>query len=138
MSVFHYLTKYVWVSRQRKQIYKRIFLKYLKPPPESQELPQPQQPQQTETEPTFPLPDYQERYMNNKHLYQALEDVLEFYGNEKNIKKILELINYEEIREKEELINFRSWCGIVAFAERLALDDPDCTDSCDEVSLKEI
>ncbi|XP_065359909.1 uncharacterized protein LOC135953825 [Calliphora vicina] len=131
MSVLHYLSKYVWVSRQRKQIYKRIFLKYLKTCPEQPE--QLQQQQLAETEISFPLPDYQERYMNTKHLYQALEDVLEFYGTQKNIEKVLELINYKEIQAEDQLINFRCWCGIVAFAERLALDEPNCTDSCDEL-----
>ncbi|XP_037815934.1 uncharacterized protein LOC119606475 [Lucilia sericata] len=130
MSVFHYLSQYVWVSRQRKQIYKRIFLKYLKTSLEQQDPP----PALTaETEISFPLPDYQERYMNIKFLYQALEDVLEFYGTEENIKRVLDLIKYEELKESEQLINFRSWCGLVAFAERLALDDPSCTDSCDEL-----
>ncbi|KAM7356263.1 uncharacterized protein ACRADG_002068 [Cochliomyia hominivorax] len=137
MTALHYLGKYVWVSRQRKQIYKRIFLKYLKTTTEQPpEITQPQQQQQLK-DINFPLPEYQERYMNPTYLYQALEDVLEFYGTEKNINKVLELINYQELlkdNEKQELlINFRSWCGIVAFAERLALDDPLCTDSCDEL-----
>lgn len=133
MSVWHYLSRYVWVSRQRKQIYKRIFLKYLKYSPE---LPQPlvdQEQKPPETEIQFPLPEYKERCMNIKYMYQALEDVLEFYGTEKNINKILQLLRYSEWNEEHNQVTFRIWCGLVAFAERLALDDTEGTDSCNEV-----
>lgn len=135
MSVWEYLSSYVWVSRQRKQIYKRIFLKHLKPI--SQESGPEQQEQQSKTgenEVQFPLPEYGERAMNMKYLYQALEEVLEFYGTEKTINRVLDIISYEKLKEDDgKELNFRTWCGLVAFAERLALDDPSGTDSCDEV-----
>uniref|UniRef100_A0A1I8Q2R4 Uncharacterized protein n=1 Tax=Stomoxys calcitrans TaxID=35570 RepID=A0A1I8Q2R4_STOCA len=135
MSVWHYLSRFVWVSRQRKQIYKRIFLKYLKVPPLS--MCQDQQEPQTKAannEIQFPLPDYEERCMNIKHLYQALEEVLEFYGTEKNISRVLQIIGYDNFKDDENKeLTFRAWCGLVAFAERLALDDPNGTDSCDEL-----
>lgn len=82
----------------------------------------------------FPLPEYVERAMNMKYLYQALEEVLEFYGTEKTINRVLDIISYEKLKEDDgKELNFRTWCGLVAFAERLALDDPSGTDSCDEV-----
>lgn len=139
MNVIHYLSNFVWVSRQRKQMYKRVFLKYLKLSNEQdQEIEKPVPRTVNETEILLPLADYQERHMNSEHLYQALEDVLEFYGTENNINRILKLIDYEDIKRENNLINFRTWCGIVAFAERLALDDPSCTDSCDEVRLTQV
>ncbi|XP_058980151.1 uncharacterized protein LOC131803124 [Musca domestica] len=135
MSVWEYLSSYVWVSRQRKQIYKRIFLKHLKPM--SQESGSEQQEQQSKTgenKVQFPLPEYGERAMNMKYLYQALEEVLEFYGTEKTINRVLDIISYEKLIEDDgKVLNFRTWCGLVAFAERLALDDPSGTDSCDEL-----
>ncbi|XP_075164123.1 uncharacterized protein LOC142236740 [Haematobia irritans] len=135
MTVWDYLSRFVWVSRQRKQIYKRIFLKYLKLPPLS--ICQEQQEQYTKTDENeikFPLPDYKERCMNINHLYQALEDVLEFYGTERNINGVLDIIGYENLKADDSReLTFRVWCGLVAFAERLALDDPDGTDSCDEL-----
>ncbi|XP_061395809.1 uncharacterized protein LOC133331433 [Musca vetustissima] len=135
MSVWDYLSRYVWVSRQRKQIYKRIFLKYIKTPqgvagPETRE----RQSKTGDNEIQFPLPEYRERVMNKQCLYQALEDVLEFYGTEKNIKRVLEILDYENLKEDDSKeLTFRTWCGLVAFAERLALDDPNGTDSCDEL-----
>ncbi|XP_073838112.1 uncharacterized protein [Musca autumnalis] len=134
MSIWEYLSRYVWVSRQRKQIYKRIFLKYLKSIPHGG-LALDQSDQQIKSgdnEIQFPLPEYRERSMNLKHLYQALEDVLEFYGTEKNINRILEILDYEKLKDNpSKELTFRTWCGLVAFAERLAVDD--CTDSCDEL-----
>ncbi|KAI9588054.1 hypothetical protein GQX74_003900 [Glossina fuscipes] len=86
---------------------------------------------------TFPHSNYTERTIGLNHLPAALEDVLEFYGNEMNIKKILNLLDYENIKKKIKNINFRSWCGVVAFAERLAIDDPHGTDSCDELEKQD-
>lgn len=74
--------------------------------------------------------------MNIKHLYQALEDVLEFYGTERNINRVLDILDYEKIKtDDSKELTFRTWSGLVAFAERLALDDPNGSDSCDEVCL---
>ncbi|XP_055856644.1 uncharacterized protein LOC129919698 [Episyrphus balteatus] len=120
MSVFEYLSKYVWVSRQRKQLYKKVFLKHLVQVEEPEETEENEGPIQVE---------YVERKMSAKNITEALTEVLDFYGTEKNIKEILRLI---EVKEDQEL-NFRSWCGIVSFSERLALDDVTGTDSSDEL-----
>lgn len=137
MTVWEYLSRYVWVSRQRKQIYKRIFLKYLKiSAPLCGQEQQEQQPKAGDNVIQFPLPEYKERCMNIKHLYQALEDVLEFYGTERNINRVLDILDYEKIKtDDSKELTFRTWSGLVAFAERLALDDPNGSDSCDEVCL---
>lgn len=132
MTVVQYLSQYVCISRQRKQIYKRIFLKYLNPM-YIEEAPPAQESNVCEPkEYEFPLPEYAERCMLTVRLYEALQEVLEFHGTEKNINKVLNLIDYKDNFPKE--INFRIWSGIVAFAERLALDeDAEATDSCSEV-----
>uniref|UniRef100_A0A1B0AQV4 Phosducin domain-containing protein n=2 Tax=Nemorhina TaxID=44051 RepID=A0A1B0AQV4_9MUSC len=131
ISVFDYLSNYVWVTRQRKQIYKKIFLKYFKTKDHESDH------ETMQNDQTFPHSNYTERTIGLNHLPAALEDVLEFYGNEMNIKKILNLLDYENIKKKIKNINFRSWCGVVAFAERLAIDDPHGTDSCDEMATLE-
>ncbi|XP_030372016.1 uncharacterized protein LOC115622256 [Scaptodrosophila lebanonensis] len=125
MTPLDYLSKYVWVSQQRKQLYKRVFLKYLSrcEEPESEMLGNANEdPIQTE---------YKERTMMWHCLPQALEDVLEFHGTEENVCRTLNMLGYE--RSSSGYLDFRTWCGIVSFAERLALADPSCTDSCDEL-----
>lgn len=120
MSVFDYLSKYVWVSMQRKQLYKKVFLKHLV---------QEEEPELLEENEVAINVEYTERKMSAKDLSGALAEVLEFYGTENNIKEILRIIEIDETRD----FNFRSWCGIVSFGERLALDDVTATDSSDEV-----
>ncbi|XP_030570873.1 uncharacterized protein LOC115769963 [Drosophila novamexicana] len=126
MTPLHYLSNYVWVSQQRKQLYKRVFLKYLS------------RCEEPETELALsndeaPLIEYKERIMVWRSLPQALEDVLEFHGTEKNVKNTLKHLGYQP--DGVGNLDFRAWCGIVSFAERLALSNPACSDddSCDEL-----
>ncbi|TDG49608.1 hypothetical protein AWZ03_003846 [Drosophila navojoa] len=122
MTPWDYLSKYVWVSQQRKQLYKRVFLKYLNRCEEPE----------AETDDAT-LIEYKERTMVWRSLPQALEDVLEFHGNEKNVQNTLHHLDYKQ--DGNGILDFRAWCGIVSFAERLTLSDPDCSDddSCDEL-----
>lgn len=126
MTALDYLSKYVWVSQQRKQLYKRVFLKYIN------------RCEQQESELALgsddaPLVEYKERTMAWRSLPQALEDVLEFHGTEENVKNTLTSLDYEATGSGE--VDFRAWCGIVSFAERLALTNAACSDddSCDEL-----
>lgn len=126
MTALDYLSKYVWVSQQRKQLYKRVFLKYLS------------RVEQQDSELALgsddaPLVEYKERTMAWRSLPQALEDVLEFHGTEGNVKNTLAYLSYEETESGE--VDFRAWCGIVSFAERLALTNAARSDddSCDEL-----
>ncbi|XP_034106560.1 uncharacterized protein LOC117569488 [Drosophila albomicans] len=126
MTPWNYLSKYVWVSQQRKQLYKRVFLKYLSrcEEPES-EL--------ALGNDEVPLVEYKERTMVWRSLPQALEDVLEFHGTATNVQNTLSHLGYETDVCGE--LDFRVWCGIVSFAERLALTNAACSDddSCDEL-----
>ncbi|XP_036327433.1 uncharacterized protein LOC118740043 [Rhagoletis pomonella] len=136
MTILDYLGQYVWVSSQRKQLFKRVFLQYL--PTEvnkSEEVADANHSKMSGNadEDCMPiLNEYVERRIPMTCLPKALEDVLEFYGTEKNISEILRLLDYEKEKSSKE-INFRTWCGIVSFAERLALENPTSSDSCDEL-----
>ncbi|EDV98679.1 GH23317 [Drosophila grimshawi] len=126
MTPWTYLSKYVWVSQQRKQLYKRVFLKHLS------RCEEPETELALGNEET-PLVEYKERTMLWRSLPQALEDVLEFHGTEKNVKNTLTTLDYQS--NGSGTLDFRAWCGIVSFAERLALSNPECSDddSCDEL-----
>ncbi|XP_022233757.1 uncharacterized protein LOC111081908 isoform X2 [Drosophila obscura] len=124
MTPWDYLSKYVWVSQQRKQLYKRVFLKYLsrcEGPEIVDEL-------------ALPEYKYKERTLLWQSLPQALEDVLEFHGTEQNVRNTLNMLGYGCEQNGNVDLDFRTWCGIVSFAERLALaDESGSDDSCDEL-----
>ncbi|ALC44740.1 CG13449 [Drosophila busckii] len=126
MRPWDYLSKHVFVSQQRKQLYKRVFLKYLN----RIEEPEPENELGNDE---VPLTEYKERTMAWTSLPHALEDVLEFHGTEENVKRTLSYLDYS-VQSAGDL-DFRTWCGIVSFAERLVLSDPECSDddTCDEL-----
>ncbi|XP_068142025.1 uncharacterized protein [Drosophila tropicalis] len=132
MTPWDYLSKYVWVSQQRKQLYKRVFLKYLSrcEEPESELV---------AGDDLNNLQEYRynERTLIWQHLPQALEDVLEFHGTETNVQNALTMLGYDPAASNG-VMDFRLWCGIVSFAERLVLvnecqDNDDEDDSCDDL-----
>lgn len=116
MTPIQYLSKYVWVSDQRKGLFKRSFNKYLA----------------TENKTSGKDQDYIERKMSLNCFNLALCDALEFYGTKEVVEEISEILHISEHKETE--INFRTWCGIVAFSERYVVHlDEEGTDSCDEL-----
>ncbi|KAH8376442.1 hypothetical protein KR200_003495, partial [Drosophila serrata] len=126
MTPWDYLSKYVWVSQQRKQLYKRVFLKYLS------RIEEPESELAAIGNEELPEYKYKERTLVWQSLPQALEDVLEFHGTEKNVRGTLNMLGYDALKSGD--IDFRAWCGIVSFAERLALaDESGSDDSCDEL-----
>ncbi|KAH8351547.1 hypothetical protein KR059_007623 [Drosophila kikkawai] len=126
MTPWDYLSKYVWVSQQRKQLYKRVFLKYLS------RIEEPESELAVMGNEELPEYKYKERTLVWQSLPQALEDVLEFHGTEKNVRGTLNMLDYDAHKSGD--IDFRAWCGIVSFAERLALaDESGSDDSCDEL-----
>ncbi|EDW26178.1 GL25501 [Drosophila persimilis] len=130
MTPWDYLSKYVWVSQQRKQLYKRVFLKYLS----RCEEPESDLPAMGIDDMALTEYRYKERTLLWQSLPQALEDVLEFHGTEKNVRNTLNMLGYEHDQKGTVELDFRAWCGIVSFAERLALaDDSGSDDSCDEL-----
>ncbi|BFF96409.1 uncharacterized protein DMAD_05075 [Drosophila madeirensis] len=128
MTPWDYLSKYVWVSQHRKQLYKRVFLKYLR------RCEEPEINRNVMGIDKLALTEYRykERTLLWQSLPQALEDVLEFHGTEQNVCNTLNMLGYDH-KENVDL-DFRAWCGIVSFAERLALaDESGSDDSCDEL-----
>ncbi|XP_034140315.1 uncharacterized protein LOC117591245 isoform X2 [Drosophila guanche] len=128
MTPWDYLSKYVWVSQQRKQLYKRVFLKYLR------RCEEPEINRNVMGIDKLALTEYRykERTLLWQSLPKALEDVLEFHGTEQNVCNTLNMLGYDQ-KENVDL-DFRAWCGIVSFAERLALaDESGSDDSCDEL-----
>ncbi|XP_011186692.2 uncharacterized protein LOC105214777 [Zeugodacus cucurbitae] len=135
MTVLDYLSKYVWVSNQRKQLFKRVFLQYLPTEVVEHDDTTDNMAKNDGNADDDSLPvlnEYVERKIPLTCFPKALEDVLEFYGTEKNIAEILRLIDYEKEKSTKE-IDFRTWCGVVSFAERLALENPNGADSSDEL-----
>lgn len=140
MTVLDYLSKYVWVSNQRKQLFKRVFLQYL--PIEIIEHDETtdnvlKNDGNADDDSLPVLNEYVERKIPLTYFPKALEDVLEFYGTEKNISEILCLIDYEKENSSKE-IDFRTWCGVVSLAERLALVNSNGSDSGDEVNYNSL
>ncbi|XP_039487609.2 uncharacterized protein LOC120449288 [Drosophila santomea] len=126
MTPWDYLSKCVWVSHQRKQLYKRVFLKYLS------RIEEPESELAAMGNDELPEYTYRERTLVWQSLPQALEDVLEFHGTEENVQGTLRMLGYDAQGSGD--LDFRAWCGIVSFAERLALaDESGSDDSCDEL-----
>ncbi|KAH8300492.1 hypothetical protein KR018_009135 [Drosophila ironensis] len=126
MTPWDYLSKYVWVSQQRKQLYKRVFLKHLS------RIEEPESELAGMGGDELPEYKYRERTLVWQSLPQALEEVLEFHGTEKNVRGTLNILGYDTQGSGD--LDFRAWCGIVSFAERLALaDESGSDDSCDEL-----
>lgn len=120
LKTFDYLSKYVFVEDDKKQLYHRIFVKYLPKDKTNRE--------ENDNEEFFARANsggkrggkddlLLQRALQDDNLKEALEEILGFHGTEENIQEILnylELENYEDVH-----INFRTFSGIVAFAERL-------------------
>lgn len=121
MTAFDYVSKYVFVEDDKKQLYHRIFVKYLPKDKINRE--------ENDTEEFFARANsagkasgkedflLQARYLQDENLYEALKEILGFHGTGERIQEVLsylELENHEDVH-----INFRTFSGIVAFAERL-------------------
>lgn len=79
---------------------------------------------------------FKECVMPFKELENAFTNVLGYCGPiEQMADKIKQIIDLTKINETDNsTINFRSWCGLVAFAERYLNDMPFDEDPLDEVS----
>lgn len=64
-------------------------------------------------------------------LHFALKTVLGFHGTDNKINDIKSILQLNE-RDHAQL-NYRSWCGIVAFSERYLNASPRMDDRCDKV-----
>ena len=120
LSPLEYLSKYVFLLNDKKQLYHRIFIKYLPKDKvveekEHEEFFAASLNQRTQMEPDRVLP--------YNMIDNAMKDVLGFHGTDEKIVEVRELLQLNVNNEMP--IDFRTWCGIVAFAERFitTLDD---------------
>lgn len=134
-----YLSQYVIVSNKLKQQYRRIFLKNLpeeivdekpkiddmdndeSPRDDSEKIKQPIKVDLVKIR-TLPLAVFD----------KALQEVLGFHGTLEKIQELKEILKIDTEAD-QSLIDFRLWCGIVAFAERFITKINRDLDPCNEV-----
>lgn len=118
-----YLSKYVFIQSDKKQLYHRIFLKYL-PKREDNE---------NDDNNIFGRNsslnlnnritrrnNHLERFLPMESLGIAMKEVLGFHGTDDKINEIRDLLNITQDQEIE--IDYRTFCGIIAFSERYILN----------------
>lgn len=67
-------------------------------------------------------------------LNKALREVLGFHASDSNIAEVLSFLELETLDE-DATINFRTFCGIVAFSERLITNLSQEDDPRDEIEI---
>ncbi|XP_058835814.1 uncharacterized protein LOC131692667 [Topomyia yanbarensis] len=141
MTPIEYLKHHVVLSDDRKKLYHRIFVRNLptddvKTAHESfdnESLPENEAPVQVESLRNL-LADVT-RIIPMANFDKAMHEALGFHGTPEKIFEIRDLLelNYEYYQEIP--IDFRSWCGIVAFAERYIITQDRKTDPCNELEM---
>lgn len=119
LTPLDYLSKFVFVEDDKKQLYHRIFVKFLPKDKTNRE--------ENDNEDFFVRAssggkrpgrdDLLLRSLQEEDLKDALKEVLGFHGTDEKIQEILEYLELEKVEEVN--INFRTFSGIVAFSERL-------------------
>lgn len=134
MTPLQYLGRHVSVLSDRKQLYHRIFVRNLPVPTGKKK----------DNSDSEDEDDVREQEAKEKLelirtlpycvLDKAMHEVLGFHGKPERISKIRDLIGLTTDRNGNEFpIDFRTWCGIVAFAERYLTDTDKDDDPCNEV-----
>lgn len=120
LTPFDYLSKYVFLESDVKQLYHRIFVKNLPKDKTNRE--------ENDNDEFFARANsggknvsrndlLLSRSLQDDNLKEALQEVLGFHSSEEKIREILEYLELETVEERN--INFRAFSGIVAFSERL-------------------
>lgn len=135
LTPFQYVSRHVWLSNYRKQLFSFVFNKYQVDPNDAGEA--------GKTNATAPVTNTalaladevgnafeKERTMEPKWLQAAMKDVLGFHGTDEKINDVWRLL---QMNGNDDIITFRSWCGVVAFAERYLNDLSHEEDPPDEV-----
>lgn len=132
ITPFEYVSRHVWVSNYRKELYNYVFTKYLPEPidPEAVNNIKGVSVDVIDGDPK-PIPFDKERTISFDILESALKDVLGFHGTVEKINEIKSMLLVNA--ETNGKINFRSWCGVVAFGERFLNSLSHIEDPCDEV-----
>lgn len=142
ITPFEYVSRHVWVSEYRKHLYQMVFVKYL---PEEQASTATAAGDPTSTTDGLVQvvvsdadirPPFKERTIPFGNIDAALVDVLGFHGTPERVNAIkgILMLNADE----NGLINYRSWCGIVAFGERYLNQLSREEDRCDAVCTIQI
>lgn len=147
MTPFDYLSRYVWISDHRKHLYRFIFNKYICEPPSQEDANNESDkdeferdtPSRTTNEKSLQSVEFRECVVPFTELRNAFKNVLGYCGPVDHMsEKVSNIIQLTGINASDhEMINFRSWCGLVAFSERYLNDMPFQSDPCDEVSKNE-
>lgn len=135
-----YLSQFVIVSNKLKQQYRRIFLKNLpeeieeeKPKIDDMDNESPRNDAEIIKQP-IKLDLVKIRTLPLSVFDKALQEVLGFHGTLEKIQELKEFLKIDAEAD-ENLIDFRLWCGIVAFAERFITKIIRDLDPCNEVCL---
>lgn len=146
ITVFEYLSQYVWIANHRKNLYRFVFNKYICTINDQLDIDDNENedeneleritPSQATNEKSLQTNVFKECVMPFNELINAFTNVLGYCGPvEQMQKKIEQIITLTRINDKDHAtINFRSWCGLVAFAERYLNNLSFEEDPCDEVS----
>jgi hypothetical protein len=135
LKPFKYLSRFVFVNSDKKQLYHRIFIKYL---PRNQ-----LNKEETENEEflasiggkqNFAENLLAARVMQPDQLSEALTEVLGFHATVENVNEIVSFLELDTL-DDDESINFRTFCGIVSFAERLITTLDQDEDPRDEIEI---
>lgn len=147
LTPYEYVSRHVWLSDYRKELCRCVFVKFQPPPPTPP--------------PPMPMPPTSLSSGDEEHscagaggdggdsvsdwltertldcatvLDAALGDVLGFYGTAERIAEIRAMLCMTaDMGRPVAAMNFRSWCGVVAFGERFLNALSRETDPCDEV-----
>lgn len=136
MTPLQYLSKHVSVLSDRKQLYHRIFVRNL-----STETDKHKSGSDSEDDEELREADAKEkaelvRTLSYSILDKAMHEVLGFHGKPDKITKIRDLLGLiGDVNGNEIPIDFRTWCGIVAFSERYLTDLDKDLDPCNEVNV---
>lgn len=137
MTPLQYLSRHVSVLSDRKQLYHRIFVRNLPAPSGKQK-----DNSDSEDEDEIQEQEAKEkldiiRTLPYCVINKSMHEVLGFHGKPDKIAKIRDLIGLVQDKNGNEVpIDFRTWCGIVAFAERYLTDTDKEDDPCNEVKGK--
>lgn len=132
--MIEYLSKYVYLKSDKKQLYHRVFEKY---------LPADKTTRDDNDDNLFGenssinfnnrRNNHAERFLPIDSLNTAMKEVLGFHGTIEKINEVRDLLDVSETVD----IDYRMFCGIIAFSERYilntSLNQPD--DPRDEVNI---
>lgn len=118
LSVIEYLSKYVYLSSDKKQLYHRVFDKYLPVDKTTREDNENDDNLFGENSPinfnsrTIRRNNHAERFLPIDSLNTAMKEVLGFHGTVEKINEVRDLLNISESVD----IDYRTFCGIIALS----------------------